>query len=249
MRKIILTLTAIFTCAIAHAETETIHWYAENGEAYATTTCESGGDIILPKTPYKYGYTFQGWLSYLPVEYLESTGTQWIDTGIVPTKNIKIDIDLQLTSIISAKYVFGSWAPDKQYYLYISDNKWQWGWSSEYKNTTTTDQNRHNFILASNGTISSITLDGNVIGTTTTTSQYPGPNFSIFGGRGQSNIVNTDLTQKIYSCKIFENNVLVRDFIPVLDPDGTPCMYDKVTKTFFYNQGTGDFIAGPVINQ
>ena len=33
-----------------------------------------------------------------------------------------------------------------------------------------------------------------------------------------------------------------RDFIPALDPTGAPCMYDLVTRTPFYNSGTGDFI-------
>ena len=54
---------------------------------------------------------------------------------------------------------------------------------------------------------------------------------------------------KIYSCKLYDNDVLVRDFIPVLDKDGTPCMYDKVEKKFYYNAGTGQFIAGPMIEE
>ena len=32
--------------------------------------------------------------------------------------------------------------------------------------------------------------------------------------------------------------------IPVLDPSGTPCMYDTVRDQNFYNRGTGSFIAG-----
>ena len=54
---------------------------------------------------------------------------------------------------------------------------------------------------------------------------------------------------KIYYFKIYDNDVLVRDFIPVLDNYGTPCMYDKVERKFYYNAGTGDFIAGPIIGE
>ncbi len=36
-------------------------------------------------------------------------------------------------------------------------------------------------------------------------------------------------------------------FIPILDINGTPCMYDKVEDKFYYNAGTGQFIAGPAI--
>ena len=48
---------------------------------------------------------------------------------------------------------------------------------------------------------------------------------------------------KFYSIKIYdkETQILVRDFIPVLDKEGTPCLYDKVEKKFYYNQGTGEF--------
>ena len=60
---------------------------------------------------------------------------------------------------------------------------------------------------------------------------------------------NNTFKGKIYSSKIYNNNVLVRDFIPVLDPYGVPCMFDKVTNQYFYNAGTGDFIAGPVISE
>ena len=45
-----------------------------------------------------------------------------------------------------------------------------------------------------------------------------------------------------YGMKIYDNNTLVRNFIPVLrNSDNKPGMYDRVTKTFFTNQGTGEF--------
>ena len=53
---------------------------------------------------------------------------------------------------------------------------------------------------------------------------------------------------KLYYCKIYDNGTLVRDFIPVLDWNMTPCMYDRVTEQLFYNQGTGDFVAGRQIH-
>jgi len=42
-------------------------------------------------------------------------------------------------------------------------------------------------------------------------------------------------------CKIWDDTTLVRDFIPVLDENGVACLYDQVSETFFYNQGTGNF--------
>ena len=54
-------------------------------------------------------------------------------------------------------------------------------------------------------------------------------------------------TIKIHYFKMWnENNELVFDGIPVLDNEETPCMYDKVSRQYFYNQGTGTFGYGNV---
>lgn len=49
---------------------------------------------------------------------------------------------------------------------------------------------------------------------------------------------------RCYSLKLYKAGVLIRSFIPILDQNGVPCMYDTVTATPFYNSGTGAFIAG-----
>lgn len=54
----------------------------------------------------------------------------------------------------------------------------------------------------------------------------------------------TNQTWRVYYCKIWDNGTLIRDFIPVLDENSVPCLYDKVSETYFYNQGTGGFIYG-----
>lgn len=49
---------------------------------------------------------------------------------------------------------------------------------------------------------------------------------------------------KLYSCQIYDNGTLVRDFWPCYDPDGVACLYDKVDKKYYYNAGTGEFTTG-----
>lgn len=50
-----------------------------------------------------------------------------------------------------------------------------------------------------------------------------------------------DLLMKIYGAKLVwgENEI---SLVPALDPTGTPCMFDTMTRTPFYNAGTGDFL-------
>lgn len=53
---------------------------------------------------------------------------------------------------------------------------------------------------------------------------------------------------RIYSYKHKRNNTFLIDLIPVVDKQGVGCMYDKVSKQLFYNQGTGSFIVGPRVS-
>ena len=46
----------------------------------------------------------------------------------------------------------------------------------------------------------------------------------------------------IYYCKIYQNNALVRDLIPVIrNSDNVIGLYDTVNKKFYTNSGTGTF--------
>lgn len=54
-------------------------------------------------------------------------------------------------------------------------------------------------------------------------------------------------TKRIYWAKYWEGDVLLRDFIPVRK-GSTGYMYDKVSGKLFGNSGTGDFTLGPDIN-
>ena len=38
------------------------------------------------------------------------------------------------------------------------------------------------------------------------------------------------------------NDNLIRDYAPALDPDGVPCLYDKISEEYVYNSGSGSFI-------
>jgi len=52
---------------------------------------------------------------------------------------------------------------------------------------------------------------------------------------------------KLYYLQILNGSTLQRDFIPVLDWNDVPCLYDKVSGQLFYNQGTGTLYAPPNI--
>lgn len=58
-------------------------------------------------------------------------------------------------------------------------------------------------------------------------------------------VSNTAGVRTIYSAKFFNEGVLIAQFIPVLDADGTPCMYETVSGRLYYsaNGAAFDYIA------
>ena len=245
MKRIILCLLSIFigTTAIAH----TVDWYV-NGNVFHTITCDSGDDITPPTPPEKYGYTFQGWLAYTPIEYLESSGTQWIDTLYKPNGLTSIEIEAQFLKIDAIYWIFGSreTASSNIFTLGVNGplNQYIFGYASNIGNGFSkipeVDTNKH-FFKHDKG---ACYIDKTRYDYKTTDFQTQ-RNLYLFANNYTTNMGKA--TARIYSCRIYDNNILIRDFIPALDENEIPCMLDLIEKKFYYNAGAGDFIAGPII--
>lgn len=54
---------------------------------------------------------------------------------------------------------------------------------------------------------------------------------------------------KIYTAIFTEGAEVTRNYIPSVDINGVPCMFDRVTWQAFYNVGTGAFIVGMTVAQ
>ena len=53
---------------------------------------------------------------------------------------------------------------------------------------------------------------------------------------------------KLYSCQIYDNNVIVRNYVPCYrKSDGVAGFYDLVNGVFYTNAGTGQFIIGGIV--
>lgn len=185
------------------------------------------------------------------VSYLESTGVEYIDSGIECTSDLKVEFKgACLTTVNSAccggidftnnpVYFRYHWSPD-------GDNVFFWCQYSS-KNTASIFANykqgeKQDIVVDApkgEATVNGETINFEALPDGLTT----GRNFGIFG-----RIANTGAIQsrpcKFWYFKIYKKNELVRHLLPVLDSSGTPCMYDLVSKTYLYNQGTGSFSYG-----
>ncbi len=238
MKRFLIFLSVICICTIAFAETITINWLNTDGTINQTTTCTVGGDVVLPNNiPQKSGYTFKGYVDkYTPLEYIESTGGQWIDTGYKATANANIKTKIYINT--KAGSFFGSSGLGLDNY----SNRYRFFHGNNNQLVAPTDINSITEIETKQSTIS-IYTNGVYYSGSANGASYPAENMYIFSKNGSS-----PAYMRVYYFQIYENDVLVHDFIPVIDSNGIACLYDSIEYKFYYNSGTGDFTAGPAIN-
>lgn len=174
--------------------------------------------------------------------YIQSSGTQYIDTNFAPTNATRVVCDFQFINTSSSQYVFCARGPASTYanrfglLLHASGYfRSDFGSSNVNFSTSVAVGNRHT--VDKNG--ASCTIDSTTVTNTasTFTSSY---NIYLFSGNTGGTASELS-TVRIYSCQIYDNGTLVRDYIPVLDFDDVPCLYDKVKRERIYNAGTGVF--------
>lgn len=188
---------------------------------------------------------------YERVEYIESTGTQYIDTGVKGNSEIKIDIIFEITNTKQTQFFFGSRknvSAQAFTFLSVSGSNNSWVFRSDFDNKLGQIQTEKIsymtgyplFHVIKDKNVTTIENNEyiNNISYSNFTSNY---NIYIFTVNTNNKISNFSY-MKLYSCKIYNAGVLVRDFIPVRDLSNIPCLYDKVEDKFYYNEGSGEFL-------
>lgn len=190
-------------------------------------------------------------LEYTQVEYLKSTGTQYIDTGYIANNNTKVDLEFETTNISKNQALFCSRQTinltNPTYTLFILSGKLRLDIEKQqYATNIDIAQDTKYHVSVEKGVI---TVGGNTFNVNNKKEFTTGQSMLMFiSNTGVSSGELTGLGNqayiKMYSFKIYDNNKLVRDFVPcVRNSDGKVGMYDMVTKNFYVNSGTGaDFI-------
>lgn len=183
--------------------------------------------------------------NYTPLEYIESTGSQRIDTGVVPNENTIVEIEfMKLDDNVSYERIFGV----KDAYEVLRDsgdsNIDDWTFKiNRTSNNTGISAKIGAFGYGKNvlkTTTSSVYLNGVLVNEFDKLTPNTGKTMYLF----YANNGDRWGTFRLYSCKIYNDTELIRDFVPMRDEDSVVCLYDNVTKTFFYNTGYRQFIGG-----
>lgn len=188
---------------------------------------------------------------YTQLDYIESTGTQYIDTGFwannltrVVVEAVPLDIRDAGNSQGFIPYGAAEKYNSRAFECYSQGNQFEINYGSNYEFITnvvsgekvTIDQNKNSVIISKpyenvNMVLASSTFSApftiGLFGTSRASKLYSGP-------------------MRLYSCKIYDNGTLKRDYIPCIAPSGQVGLFNSVDNTFVTNSGTGSFVASPI---
>ncbi len=198
------------------------------------------------------------------VRYVESTGNQWVDTGITGRWNTKIEAKVEWMNLADSAFVScGDWQNNTRFYpCYCYDNngriivsqgtnvfvKLSNGWESRWEkgriyNVTTT----YSATNAAGQSTASIAIDGYSGWSRAEKGLNTGVNLYVFANNRGGGNVGGKSQSRCYGLKIWQgpvdggDMVLVRDFQPCMK-DGHAGLYDTVSKTIFYSITSTDLI-------
>lgn len=180
---------------------------------------------------------------YTEVQYIQSSGTQWINTGFKPNQNTRAALTVDAKPSTAAAWLFGArnGNTDRTFGLLSFNSQYR----SDYNNSTeeystvtpsgkfTVDKDKN--VTKFNGTIG-VTAKSGVFQCTYPMFLFTNNNAGTAAGFGSF---------KLYVCQLYDNGNLIRDFVPCIDPTGAVGLYDQVEGKFYGNAGTGVFLAGP----
>ena len=198
--------------------------------------------FIVNVTKYELNLTFY--------EYLQGDENSYIDTGIKPNQNTKFEIKVSKTDAGSGRPAFlEAWGGSEYFGINANASQLYWCWNNSYPviNNGYATVGEHIF-TNDKGTLYDNGVGINTIDYAEFSMEYSLFMFANNSSGNATNIANG--SNRIYYCKIWDGNTLVRDFVPAKrDTDNAIGMYDKVTNTFFENKGTGTFGTGEVVTE
>ena len=192
--------------------------------------------------------------TYQEVEYIQSSWTQYINTGYVPNQNTRLIMNMWwwtslwnvYTDLFWARLSWGGW----RWFLFWclnSTNFYAMFWTKYntditwwFENFSIQDGNNHTIELSQ----SWIYQDWIKIVTVSSTTFTSPVNLYLFA-LNDNGTLNELSAFKLYSCKIWNNWALVRDFVPCYrKSDSVIWLYDLVNNQFYTNSWTGTFSKG-----
>jgi hypothetical protein len=192
-----------------------------------------GGGSVLPS-----GYTL--------LEYIQSSGTQYIDTDFKPNQDTRVVLDFHnsgdysgITTGLCPFFGARNASTTSAFALWVGTNSYpHYGNVAYNKNGNFTVDINRRLTYDFNKNVVSIGDTSITCASATFTTSY---SLCLLTINNYGTIESRRASGKLYSCQIYDNGTLVRDFVPVISPDGAYGLYDKANSKFYGNAGSGAF--------
>lgn len=186
-------------------------------------------------------------LEITELEYIQSSGTQFIDSGFIPNQDTRIKVECAFVpSTTDTRFLLGSRsaANSNEFQIATSKGYYRTDYNKTHSNLSNTSYGNEKFYIDKNKNVTNL---NNEYSATATYSSFSCPvNLYIFGTNNNGSFYN-GATARVYTCRIYDNGTLIRDYIAAKLSDGTVGLYDKLHGLLYINLGTGAFTAGPVV--
>ena len=185
---------------------------------------------------------------YTQLDYLKSTGTQYINTGYIYGSNSDFSTEMYFNK--AAGQLCGAIDDNARIALAEVASIFYFARFNGNLGASRMLPSDYYYKLSTHGALltATYTKDGNEYTSTLDNSahKFDGTTipFYLFGrnNNGSATLPGGTLNIKFFS--FFENGSTVMNLVPCLDSNGTPCMFDTIKRKTFYNAGTGDFLWG-----
>ena len=192
---------------------------------------------------------------YKRLEYIQSSGTQYIDTGLSAPTGMRVQCEVEFTSLRSGlNLLFGSHDAADPYYRYYlaasSNGYWEIGAYGVGTFGSVTTGRKYNIDVCTISGSLSAKIDGTAyaIGNIAPSTKRSDLNVYLFALNYAGGLLWSSM--KLYSAKIYldaAGSSPARDFIPCKNASGVVGLWDDVNGKFYANAGTGVFTAGPEV--
>lgn len=200
------------------------------------------GEIIIYNKENEYKYAFPE-NKYKRVEYIEATGTQRINTGIIVDDTTEFYLKCSFKSSVEQWNGVGN-ADATRFMIGIYQNRFSSSICKTKNTSIAIDYDIHEFLLSNKDL--AFYIDGEKVTEYEQRAVQPYRITINIGARNGGTWYYCN--EKIYSSKIYQNDMLVKDFIPCYRiSDGIGGMYDIIDNVFYTNIGTGEFLIGPEV--
>lgn len=173
-------------------------------------------------------------------EYLECTGTQYIDLGYPLGYNNKVVIDVEPNNVTTESILIGNNTISSRAFAIGTKNVKSANLRFDGRTIQCNLYKEGRYFISMDKNGASARED---VYTWNPASFVTEGNVFLFAWRGASGTAQYFYKGKIYSCQIYENDILIHDYIPAFNVNLSRAgMYDLVTGIFLTNNGTGEFV-------